>query len=691
MADCKKKVLKPFRPIEVTEVGEKDTVKVWGREYTIEKSALPTSIISQGEELLSGPIRIVMEENGQASEWECKTNYLMSSDQAEAVICGIQQSDAFVINTAIKIEYDGLVDITLKVVPRGRTGAQLLGHVAPTDVKYDMNKLWVEIPLKREMAQLYQTSLTSSINFADESVPEDEVVRSSGKLATSMNMSFAPLISLNEGGAKGLSYYCESAENWQPEREDKAIELVVSEDEVILRLHLLDGHPHSWKQRGDAPLRTSYFPLTYEFGIMATPLKPYPENPYKRKILHLRGFQKGTTYDKYLATPSPEFGGMNAYDKMKEMGVTTLILHEAWNTTQNFWEIPVHRQSVVKNIIKECHARNIEFIPYFGYEISTLGAYWHKEKIDDIIRVVKDDEGWFGWYREPFQRDYIVCYRSDWKYTMIEGIQKLVDEYDIDGVYMDLGMSACQNENHGCGFHDHNGKLQPTYPIHALRELFRGLYSIFDPRGGMVNSHQGAKYVIPTRSFIHANYTGEEISWYIKDEGAEKVPLEYYNFTLSGQASGTTVDFVCEEYPPEWTFKDSYSITLLSGATPRARNFNQLEIAGPIWKIFDSFPMANATWHPYTRNDAIIESTDERVKVSFYMTTDIRGKKSLLAFVTNPTRNECGEVSVRFSDAFVKNPVAYDALNKCDLDMKDNTVTLPFGNFATHILLINEQ
>ena len=687
MTGYDKKIMRPWRPVEAVENGCKDTVKVWGREYTMEKSALITSILSQGNEILTGPMRLVVEENGEEAVWEEKNNYLMKAEKTHAVICGVQKSNAFVFNTAVTIEYDGLVSVTLKVVPKGRTFEEVMGYAEESVCNYELEKLWIEIPLKREVAKMYQVSLVSSVNFVDESVTPDSVVSSTGNLASSMCMGFSPIVSLMNG-EKGLSYFCESAENWQPEREDKAVEILVSEDEVLLRLHLLDSHPHSWKARGTAPLSNAYFPLTYKFGMMATPSKPGPENPYQRKILHLEGAVKGMEYDEYLSTPSDEFGGMNGYDRMKEMGVTTLILHEAWNTTQNFWEVPIGRQRVIKNIIHECHARNIEFVPYFGYEISTLGTYWDKETVNDIIRVPEDDEGWFGWYREPFQRDYVVCYRSQWRDALVKGVQELVDEFDIDGIYVDLGMSACQNEKHGCGYRDHEGKLHPTYPIYGIRELFRGLYSIFDPRGGMINSHQGSKYNIPSRSFIHANFTGEEIAWYIKDEGAEKIPLDYYHFTLDGRNCGTSVEFIVQEYP-NWTFKDSMSVCLLCGALPRPRNFEQLELVNPVWKILDRYPIERASWYTYKESPEWIHISEADIKASFYSFTDARGKKSLLTFISNPTRRVYEDVKIDFSKLSGQITV-YDALNKQEVEVTDNTITLSFDVFKLYILLVNE-
>ncbi|MBC7352119.1 MAG: hypothetical protein H5U08_07150 [Thermogutta sp.] len=50
-----------------------------------------------------------------------------------------------------------------------------------------------------------------------------------------------------------------------------------------------------------------------------------------------------------------------------------------------------------------------------------------------------------GYKRKPEQTAYIVCYRSHWQDFIRDGIAKLIDEYDIDGVPgRDLGAVGVQ-------------------------------------------------------------------------------------------------------------------------------------------------------------------------------------------------------------------------------------------------------
>ena len=55
----------------------------------------------------------------------------------------------------------------------------------------------------------------------------------------------------------------------------------------------------------------------------------------------------------------------------------------------------------------------------------------------------------------------MVCYNSEYADLFINGIEKIMDTYNIDGVYLD-GTSMpnyCTNVNHGCGWYDGEGRL----------------------------------------------------------------------------------------------------------------------------------------------------------------------------------------------------------------------------------------
>lgn len=116
-----------------------------------------------------------------------------------------------------------------------------------------------------------------------------------------------------------------------------------------------------------------YNDISYRIAFQASPVREFPKNPYTEKRLHIDCFKKiSNDYDEFLRNPVVDSDREIGYDRIKRLGVTTLILHEKWNQIQNCWELTLPTQRRIKEIIEECRKRDIKVVLYFGYEISTL-------------------------------------------------------------------------------------------------------------------------------------------------------------------------------------------------------------------------------------------------------------------------------------------------------------------------------
>ncbi len=83
------------------------------------------NVVSQGEELLSAPVRIVRIENGKEIVWEKFNNFIMNGANEEKVfVCSSTQSLAFVLNVTTEMEFDGCANIGISIMPRGRNVLQ---------------------------------------------------------------------------------------------------------------------------------------------------------------------------------------------------------------------------------------------------------------------------------------------------------------------------------------------------------------------------------------------------------------------------------------------------------------------------------------------------------------------------------------------------------------------------------------
>lgn len=641
------KIPQPFLPLRAETKNNEHIVHVIGRDYTIGVDGMMTSIRSQGVELLSAPMRLVVIEDGEPASWN--DNYVENESESfiqkrtdeKIVICGTKQSDRFIVNTCWRIDYDGCVNIDLKLMTRGQTVAEVFG-VAKTKPKlYKLDQLWVEIPLRPEAMTLFHMYPNSDLKLADGTVRPESLMSTGGALPQiSSALPFKALLWLGNE-ERGLGWFAENSRNWQPQNEDRVIELIRDEEQLILRIRLLDSHPDAWSAEPQKGMN-AYQPLTFQFGLHATPVKPFPKQPYIHNAFHLDcGIKVKGNYVDLLA---------GRYDELKEKGVTTLILHEKWNKSQNWFELSEFTMYQIKTIVDECHKRGIKVLPYFGYELSSIAPQW--SELQDQV-VVKDKDGSMvgGWWRVPFQRDYVVCYHSKYADLLIEGVAKIMDECHIDGVYLDSTSfpRLCYSTEHGCGWYDRNGELQGSYNLHALRHMFKCLYEVVQSRGGEINVHSYGYVNFTTSSYIHQSWLGENLQFARMQGNSEDVNLDYFRAEYLGRNIGVPVEFLAYANPPKWTFEQALACSVLHGILPRPNDLNHpLELMSRVWKVLATFPIELSEWMPYWNNNA--HSSHEKVKISYYRYTDLSGIPQLLAFVANISAKPIEKVTISFPE-----------------------------------------
>jgi len=149
------KIPQPFLPVTVESENLHHTVRVVGREYTFGPDGMLTSVKSEGHELLAAPMRLVCIEDGEPAVFDRdyenneSESFIQRRSDSEAVICGAMQTDRFLINTCQKVGYDGNIDIDFKLLTRGYTVPQNLGLEPIIPQSYRLDRLWLEVPLKK--------------------------------------------------------------------------------------------------------------------------------------------------------------------------------------------------------------------------------------------------------------------------------------------------------------------------------------------------------------------------------------------------------------------------------------------------------------------------------------------------------------------------------------------------------------
>ena len=108
-------------------------------------------------------------------------SFIQRRNDEEAVICGCKQSERFIVDFCNTVRYDGNIDIDLKLMTRGKSVAQIFGTSNFKELEYKLDKMWLEIPLKKEIAQLYHMFPNSDIYLSDSSVIKGDTTTSGGK------------------------------------------------------------------------------------------------------------------------------------------------------------------------------------------------------------------------------------------------------------------------------------------------------------------------------------------------------------------------------------------------------------------------------------------------------------------------------------------------------------------------------
>lgn len=684
------KIMEPWIPVKIDADGSKVTTKVWGRQYKSGNKSFLESILSQNQEILASPIRFVGDENGREFVLGDFKNYVMNeSNDEKATICSSVESGSFILNTSLKIEYDGCIDMGVSVMPQGRSVKQALGLDLDglNGIQFSLTRLWLEIPIKPEIAKFYHFYPLDVIDIDGKSVDTEEEINhilQSEYIPDSIRWPFPEQVFVGNDDV-GIGIFLESDRFTQPEG-GKLVELKRYEDEVVLRIRLLDSEPEMWEEKGTMN-GIDLHPISYRIGLIATPVREYPENPYEERNLHIDCFKKippEQMYDDFLTLPFEKTGEIT-FDRIERLGVKTLYIHEKWNDLQNSPFLTKQTADRLRVIVEEAHKRNIKVIPYFGFEISTLSPYWHEMGEEVMIKETEKNYN-ASWYRQPPQRALKVCYSSKWQDIFADNIAKLMDEFGFDGIYIDSMVRPlkCMNEKHGCGWRDKADNLHYTYPVWGIRSLLKKLYRIVTERGGTINNHSCAAFNMATLGFCHSMWEGEAIQQTLMQGNVSEIPEGHFRSMFTGRNLGVPIYMLCYQNPPVWNFTQGMSTSLPFGIIPKSNDTGKpLEQVSDIWKIMDKFDFKGAKWRPYYGKENLIDTSNELFKVSCYE----NGDKLLLMCANSVDRQAETEVSLK--DGNIK---ILDITASCSVsETSDGKIMLSAEKFDYAVILAEKN
>ena len=234
----------------------------------------------------------------------------------------------------------------------------------------------------------------------------------------------------------------------------------------------------------------------------------------------------------------------------------------------------------------------------------------------------------------------MVCLNSAWQDFVADAIAKTMDEFGIDGVYLDGTEfpAGCINTLHGCGSTRPDGSIAKSYPIFGVRSAMRRIHNAVTSRNpeGQINVHNSTCMVMPTLGFGTSYWDGEQFQDVRgSEDAATQLPLDAFRAEFMGRQWGVPARVPLLR--PGLHLQTAWAITLIHDVPVRPLNRNDWRSsiwASRIWRLMDDFGRSQAEWLPYWNNAEYVRAEASGIYVSLYR----HPSNGVLAVVSNLNR-----------------------------------------------------
>lgn len=559
-------VLPPWTPLQlrISDLGSRHgnragnasavQVECWGRRY--EFGSFLSRVQSQGTELLAEPVWLEAVLDGQAVAATGLACQLEQASETKATLTGLATLPGLNVSVRHQIEYDGFTWTDLTVEPTA-------------EVRLEELRLTWSLPAD-QATLLHADSMSWINNVAGRLKPEG------------WSSDFLHFFWLGNE-ERGLAWFAESDRFWHPSKEKPTIQVRRQGERVEVMVRLV-AEPISLKSK-----------VQYGFGLMATPVRPWP---------------RGARRWRMAPGVRPTFEIIWPNGNMKYYGYPEPLDPEQFASR-----------------VQAAHERGCLIVPYVNLNFISAGVpewQYYGQRWADPARVVMPSDvaamGYASMGTCPNVRD--------WQDFILYRINEMIDRYQVDGIYVDCwGPSRCKVGL--CAWMDEDGVVQGTHPIRAYRQILKRVYALFRKKrpNPLLMVHMSSEVDIPMLSFTDTILDGEQFqSGDLRDDYLDLLPPDKFRAEFMGRNWGPVAFFLPE-------FRNDYTVT----GTPNLAAYLLLHDvnAWPIWSdvsqwnrlydALDAFGIEEAEFLPYWKGSGT--QSAEEILISAY----VRPGKALLA------------------------------------------------------------
>ncbi len=602
------KVLPPWTALKVDR--QAASVECWGRTHAF--GTLLDTVSSQGTPMLSSPVALEAVIAGKTVTLRGERCAVDAASDTKATLSSNAAAGGLKLAARHDVEFDGYTWTDLSIEP---------------DAPMTVEELRLTWSMPRAEATLMHADC---LNWA-----RNEAGALGADGWSSPHTHFFWLG--NE--QRGLSWYTESDQHWVASEDRPALEARPEGDHVKVTIRLI-AEPTEITSK-----------LTYGFGMMATPVKPKPENARRWRM---------------APGVRPTFRIIWPNGNMKYYGHTEPIDPEKFRQT-----------------ILDSHAKGCLVVPYVNLNFVSAGVpewgYYGKRWSDRARAVTPSDVAQMG------HASMGVCPSiRDWQDYILYRINEMIDTYEVDGIYIDCwGPYPCTAGT--CGWQDEKGKMHPTRPIRAYREILRRVYTLFyekrpDP---LLMVHMSSQVNIPMLSFNHTLLDGEQFrSVPLEDDYLHFMPPEMVRAEFMGHNYGL-VDFFLPEFRGEYgkTGTATLAAYLMLHDITAWPIWSDIEQWNRLYEAADAFGLERAEFRPYWAGEA----SAGPLLASTYTNDGA-------AMIAAVYAGESPRVSIEFDLEAMGLPAvraARDAIRGDKFEIRGNRLQVPFERHQGRVIWVN--
>ena len=368
-----------------------NTVSCWNRNYTFGNSILPEKITSGKTELFTAPVQLLLDGKRIGGKADVKVEKVSPST---IELSAVSADSQFRIQSKVHAEFDGFVWFDITLTPIGKN--------------VNVKSLTLDFPFRKEASTLFNSMTKYYLDYRPGAYGVFK--------AYNMDLYRVPRVMFVGNDHCGFEWVCETMPDWYNNKPQQSLQLIPGAKANLLRLNFIDKPVTITK------------PLTYSFGIQATPVRPLP-----KKWRHLRAGSK------------------------KADGF------------QPFWEATRRHASLNPEHLRPDYEKDLKRIrKIYGRELLYLAGFTNNPYYPEwpywclTWSKTQPDAGFYGSINSPREIFAWNCpvpeTQRDWYLYYLNNFMKKYGHRDL---YFDNQCAQlCSNNIHGCGF-----KGRPTISV----------------------------------------------------------------------------------------------------------------------------------------------------------------------------------------------------------------------------------